>query len=58
MRFDPNANGEVRGGITVTGSGGQGQVVTLVGRGTTSAAGMVAALFELLGMADDAEAIA
>jgi hypothetical protein len=57
VRFDPNANGEVRGGLTVTGSGAQGQVVTLVGRGTTTAAGMVAVLFEQLGLSDQAEAV-
>ncbi|HEX5087842.1 MAG TPA: choice-of-anchor D domain-containing protein [Nocardioides sp.] len=57
VRFDPNANGEVRSGLTVTGDGGQGQVVTLVGRGTTTAAGMVAVLFEQLGISDQAEAV-
>ncbi|MGH8894251.1 MAG: choice-of-anchor D domain-containing protein, partial [Actinomycetes bacterium] len=58
VRFDPNANGEVRSALTVTGSGGQGQVVTLVGQGTTTAAGMVAVLLEQLGIADNAEVVA
>jgi len=56
VRFDPVANGQVRGALTVAGSG-QGQVVTLVATGTTTAAGMVALLFEQLGIGDPAEAI-
>ena len=49
VAFDPNANGLVRGSIIVRGSG-QGQVVNLVGRGTTTAAGMVATLLDVLGV--------
>ena len=49
VRFDPIANGPLRGALTVSG-GGQRQVVMLSGEGTTSAAGMVAVLFEQLGI--------
>jgi hypothetical protein len=56
VRFDPNANGVVRGALTITG-GTQGQVVTLVGEGRTTAAGMVAVLFEHLGIGDPPEVI-
>ena len=47
----------VRGSITVAGDG-QGQVVTLTGQGTTTAAGLVAVLFEQLGLGDPADALA
>jgi len=57
VRFDPIANGEVRSGLTVIGSGGQGQVVTLVGEGTTTAAGLVAVLFQQLGIGEQQEAV-
>jgi len=57
VRFAPVANGQVRGALTVTGNG-QGQVVTLVGEGTTTAAGMVAVLFEQLGISDGQQAFA
>jgi hypothetical protein len=51
IQFDPNANGLLRGALVIQG-GTEGQVVNLVGTGTTTAAGMVAALFDLLGVAD------
>jgi protein involved in polysaccharide export with SLBB domain len=51
IQFDPNANGLLRGALVIRG-GTEGQVVNLVGTGTTTAAGMVAALFDLLGVAD------
>jgi hypothetical protein len=57
VQFAPAANGVVRGSITVTGDG-QGQVVTLTGQGTTTAAGMVAAVFNSLGIGDAADALA
>lgn len=57
VRFAPTANGTVRGGLVVAG-GTQGQVVTLVGTGTTTAAGMVAVLFDLLGVGGPPEAVA
>jgi hypothetical protein len=56
VRFDPNANGVVRGALTVIG-GGQGQVVTLTGQGTTTAAGMVALLMEQLGIGQPQDAL-
>jgi hypothetical protein len=56
-RFTPTANGTVRGAVVVT-AGTQGQVVTLVGTGTTTAAGMVAVLFDLLGVGSAPEALA
>jgi hypothetical protein len=52
IRFDPNANGLRRGALIVHGSG-QGAVVNLVGRGTTTAAGMVAAILDVLGIGPD-----
>jgi len=57
VRFDPNANGLVRGAVIVRGSG-QGAVVNLVAQGTTTAAGMVAVLLNALGLADAPEAVA
>lgn len=57
IRFDPNANGQARGSLVIRGSG-QGQVVNLVGQGTSTAAGMVAVLFDLLGIGDPPEAVA
>ncbi|MEV0181700.1 choice-of-anchor D domain-containing protein [Streptomyces sp. NPDC050625] len=57
VRFDPNANGVVRGALMVRG-GGQGQVVTLTGEGTTTAAGMVALLIEQLGIGQPQDALA
>jgi hypothetical protein len=56
VRFAPVANGVVRGALTITGSG-QGQVVTLTGQGTTTAAGLVAVLFEQFGIGQPADAI-
>jgi hypothetical protein len=49
IQFDPTANGVVRGALIVEG-GGQGSVVNLVGTGTTTAVGMVAALFNVIGI--------
>ena len=57
VRFAPVANGVVRGSITVAGDG-QGQVVTLAGQGTTTAAGLVAVLFEQLTLGDPTDALA
>lgn len=57
VRFDPNANGFAHGALTIMG-GTQGQVVTLVGEGLTTAAGMVAVLFQQLGIGDPPDAIA
>lgn len=51
VQLAPAANGPLRGAILVTGSG-QGQVVNLRGTGVTNAAGLVAALMNLLGVAD------
>jgi hypothetical protein len=56
VQFAPTANGVVRGALTIAGSG-QGQVVTLTGQGTTTAAGLVAALFEQFGIGQPADAI-
>ena len=56
VQFDPNANGLVRGSIIVEG-GGQGAVTNLVGRGTTTAAGMVAVLMNVLGVGDPPEVL-
>lgn len=50
VQFDPTANGFLRSSVIVRGSG-QGAVVNVIGR-TTAAAGMVAALFDLLGVGD------
>ncbi|NTW39192.1 MAG: choice-of-anchor D domain-containing protein [Cellulomonadaceae bacterium] len=57
VRFDPIANGPLLGSLVIRGSG-QGQVVNLVGQGTTTATGMVAVLLELLGVSDPPEAVA
>jgi hypothetical protein len=57
VRFAPVANGVVRGSITVAGDG-QGQVVSLTGQGTTTAAGLVAVLFEQLALGDPRDALA
>lgn len=56
IQFDPNANGLARGALIIEGSG-QGTVVNLVGRGTTTAAGMVAVLFDALGIGDPPEVL-
>jgi hypothetical protein len=56
VQFDPNANGLVRGSIIVEG-GGQGAVTNLVGRGTTTAAGMLAVLMNLVGVSDPPEVL-
>jgi hypothetical protein len=56
IQFDPTANGVVRGALIVQGNG-QGSVVNLVGTGTTTAAGMVAALFNVLGIGDPADVL-
>jgi hypothetical protein len=51
IQFDVIANGRLRGALIVEGDG-QGSVTGLVGDGTITAAGMVATLLELLGIAD------
>jgi HYDIN/CFA65/VesB-like, Ig-like domain len=56
VQFAPVANGVVRSALTITGSG-QGQVVTLTGQGTTTAAGLVADLFEQFGIGQPVDAI-
>src|SRR6266498_4004535 len=56
VRFAPVANGVVRGALTIAGSG-QGQVVTLTGQGTTTAAGLVAVLFEQFGIGQPVDVI-
>jgi len=57
VQFDPVANGLVRGAIIVAG-GGQATVTSLVGRGTTTAAGMVATLMNLIDLSDPPELLA
>ncbi|MEV6415815.1 choice-of-anchor D domain-containing protein [Kribbella sp. NPDC051718] len=57
VRFDPNANGVVRGAVIVRGNG-QGAVVNLLAEGTTTAAGMVAVLLNTLGLSDPPEVVA
>ncbi|WP_426595713.1 choice-of-anchor D domain-containing protein [Cellulomonas sp. McL0617] len=57
VRFDPIANGPAVRSLVVRASG-QGQVVNLVGTGTTTAAGMVAVLFDLLGVGGPPDAVA
>jgi hypothetical protein len=57
VQFAPTANGVVRGSVTVTGDG-QAQVVILNGEGTTTAAGLVAVLFNQLGLGDAADTLA
>lgn len=52
VRFDPIANGLVRTSLVIQGSG-QAAVVNIVGRGTTSAAGMFASLLNTLGITDE-----
>jgi hypothetical protein len=56
VQFAPNANGVVRSAVIVQGAN-FGAVTTLLGRGTTTAAGMVAALMNLLGVGDAPEAV-
>jgi len=56
VQFDPNANGLLHGSIIVVG-GGQGAVTNLVGRGTTTAAGMVARLLNLIDVSDPPEVL-
>jgi hypothetical protein len=56
VQFDPIANGPARGSIIVRGAG-FGAVTNLVGTGTTTAAGMVAVLMNLLGIGDPPEAV-
>jgi hypothetical protein len=56
VQFDPIANGFLRSSVIVHGSG-QGAVVNLIGRGTTTAAGMVASLMNLLGIGDPPEVL-
>jgi hypothetical protein len=56
IQFDPNANGPARGSVLIRGSG-QGSIVNLIGRGTTTAAGMVALLFNALGMGETPEVV-
>jgi hypothetical protein len=56
VQFDPIANGLLRGSIIVVGDG-QGAVTNLVGRGTTTAAGMVALLMNLIDVADQQEVL-
>lgn len=56
VQFAPVANGVVRSALTITGSG-QGQVVTLTGQGTTTAAGLVAELFEQFGIGQPVDVI-
>ena len=58
VQFAPVANGVVRSALTITPGSGQGQVVTLAGQGTTTAAGLVAVLFEQFGVGDPADALA
>jgi hypothetical protein len=58
VRFDPNANGSVRGAVVVQSTAaGQAAVVTLSAQGTTTAAGMVAVLLNTLGLADPPEVL-
>ncbi len=56
VQFDPNANGLVRGAVIVE-AGGQGAITNLVGRGTTTAAGMVAVLMNVLGVGNPPEVL-
>ena len=56
VTLDVLANGALRGAVIVEG-GGQGTVVSLSGTGTTTAAGMVATLFDVLGLGDRAEVL-
>jgi hypothetical protein len=56
VQFDPNANGVVRSAVIVQGAD-FGAVTTLIGRGTTTAAGMVAVLMNALGIGDPPEAV-
>ena len=57
VQFNPNAGGQVRGSLLIDGSG-QGAAVHLVGSGTTTAAGLIAALFDALGLSEPEEALA
>lgn len=56
VQFAPTANGLARGTVIVQ-AGGAGAVTNLLGRGTTTAAGMVAALMNLLGVGGPPEAV-
>jgi photosystem II stability/assembly factor-like uncharacterized protein len=56
VTLDVLGNGPLSGAVIVEGAG-QGAVVSLSGTGTTSAAGMVATLFDVLGLGDRAEAL-
>jgi hypothetical protein len=56
VRFTPTTNDAANAALTIAGSG-QGQVVNLLGQGTTTAAGMVAVLLNTLGLSDAPEAV-
>jgi hypothetical protein len=56
VALDVLANGPLSGAVIVEGAG-QGAIVSLNGTGTTTAAGMVATLFDLLGLGDRAEVL-
>ncbi len=53
VQFNPIANGPARGSVILRDTAsGEGQVVNLSGQGTTTAAGMVATLLNVLGVSD------
>lgn len=55
VRFAPADNSETRATLVVTGDGGVGQAVTLLGQGSTTGAGLLALLLEQLGIAERTE---
>jgi hypothetical protein len=56
VTLDVLGNGPLRGAVIVEG-GGQGSIVSLSGNGTATAAGMVATLFDVLGLSDRSEVL-
>lgn len=56
VTYTPTTNDAANAALTVTGSG-QGQVVNLIGQGTTTATGMVAVLLNTLGLSDAPDAV-